>query len=95
MASEQGKHAQFTSVNELDPKKSVDRYNNDQAYEMKQAFRYLPFTVKKMNHAMMLIARCCFFFTVLQFVAITRYYASLRLVKKKQQRTLSTIQLIY
>jgi len=36
---------------------------------------------------MMLIARRCFFFTALQFVAITRYYVSLRLAKKKQQRT--------
>ena len=35
----------------------------------------------------MLIARRCFFFTALQFVAITRYTVSLRLAKKKQQRT--------
>jgi len=42
---------------------------------------------------MMLIARRCFFFTALQFVAITSYYASLCLAKKKQQRTLNTIQL--
>jgi len=42
---------------------------------------------------MAFIARRCFFFATLQFVVITRYYVSLRLVKKKQQRTLYTIQL--
>jgi len=42
---------------------------------------------------MMLIARRCFFFTALQFVVITSYYVSLRLAKKKQQRTLNTTQL--
>ncbi len=46
-----------------------------------------------MNLAMMFIARYSFIFAVLQFVAITRYYASLRLAKKKQYRTLNTIQL--
>ena len=42
---------------------------------------------------MMLIARRCFFFTVLPFVVITRYTVSLRLAKQKQQRTLNTAQL--
>jgi len=42
---------------------------------------------------MMLIVRRSFFFTALQFVVITRYTVSLRLAKKKQQRTLNTIQL--
>jgi hypothetical protein len=42
---------------------------------------------------MMLIARRSFFFTALQFVVITRFYASLRLAKKKQQHTLNTTQL--
>jgi len=42
---------------------------------------------------MMLIARCSFFFTALQFVDITNYTVSLRLAKKQQQRTLNTTQL--
>jgi hypothetical protein len=42
---------------------------------------------------MMLITRCSFFFAALQFVVITSYYATLRLDKKKQQRTLNTTQL--
>ena len=42
---------------------------------------------------MMFIARYCFIFAVLQFVVITRYYASSRLAKMKQYRTLNTIQL--
>jgi len=42
---------------------------------------------------MMLIARRSFFFTALQFVVKMRYTVSLRLAKKKQQRTLNTIQL--
>jgi len=42
---------------------------------------------------MMLIARRCLFFIALQFVVITRYYVSLRLARKKQQRTLNTAQL--
>ena len=41
----------------------------------------------------MLIARRCFFFTALQFVVITSYTVSLRLAKKKQQRTLNITQL--
>jgi len=47
----------------------------------------------KVCHAMMLIAHCSLLFAALQFVVITRYYASLRLAKNKQQCTLSTIQL--
>ncbi len=43
--------------------------------------------------AMMLIARRSLFLTALQLVVITSYYASLCLVRNKQQRTLSTIQL--
>jgi len=42
---------------------------------------------------MMLITRRSFFFTALQFVVTTRYTVSLRLSKKKQQRTLNTPQL--
>jgi hypothetical protein len=42
---------------------------------------------------MMLIARRSFFFTALQFVVITRYAVSLRLAKKKLQRTLNITQL--
>ncbi len=42
---------------------------------------------------MMCIARCALFFAALHFFAITRYYASMCLAKKKQQRTLNTIQL--
>ncbi len=49
-------------------------------------------TFNVMN-TMMLIARRSFFFTALQFVEITRYTVSLRLAKKKQQRTLNTTQL--
>ena len=49
-------------------------------------------TFKAWN-ALMLIAGRSFFFTALQFVAITRYDVSLRFAKKKQQRTLNTTQL--
>jgi predicted acyltransferase len=42
---------------------------------------------------MLFIARRSLFLTVLQLVAIASYYASLRLVRNKQQRTLNTIQL--
>ena len=42
---------------------------------------------------MLLIARRSFFFTALQLVAITSYTVSLRLAKKKQQRTLNTTQM--
>jgi len=41
----------------------------------------------------MLIARRSFFFAALQFVVITRYTVSMRLAKKKQQRSLNTTQL--
>jgi hypothetical protein len=73
-------------------KTSVDRYNNNQPGENKNNILFIAFTLR-VGHAMMLIARCSLFFAALQFVAITRYYASLRLAKKKQQRTLNTIQL--
>ena len=53
-------------------------------------FFTMTLTFKVMN-ALMLIAR--FFFTALQFVVITSYTVSLRLAKKKQQRTLNTTQL--
>jgi len=72
---------------------SVNRYNNTQRYEIKDNIFCLVLTTR-VNHAMMLIARCFLFFAVLQFVVITSYYASLRLAKKKQQRTLNTIQLM-
>ncbi len=42
---------------------------------------------------MMQTARRYFFVTALQFIEITRYTVSLRLAKKKQQRTLKTAQL--
>ena len=42
---------------------------------------------------MLLITRRSFFFTALQFVVIMRYTVTLRLSKKKQQRTLNTPQL--
>ena len=42
---------------------------------------------------MMLIARRSFFVAALQFVVITRYTVSMRLAKKKQQRSLNTTQL--
>ncbi len=47
----------------------------------------------KVRNAILLIVRRSFFFTALQFVAITCYTVSLRLAKKKQQRTLYTAQL--
>lgn len=49
--------------------------------------------LSRVSRAMMLIARYSFIFAVLQFVAITRYYALLRLAKNKQYRTLNIIQL--
>jgi hypothetical protein len=58
----------------------------------RQLFFYMTLTFK-MKNAMMLIARRSFFFTALQFVVITSYYVSLRLAKKKQQRTLNITQL--
>jgi len=42
---------------------------------------------------MLHIARRSFFFTALQFVVITSYTVSLRLAKKKLQRTLNITQL--
>ena len=42
---------------------------------------------------MLLIAHHCFFFIALQFVDITSYTVSLRLAKKKRQRTLNITQL--
>jgi len=45
------------------------------------------------NHTMVFIARCFLIPAMLQFVAITRYYASLRLAGNKNQRTLNPIQL--
>ncbi len=71
---------------------SVDRYKNNQPYEITKNTFHMIDTIWVIL-AMMLIARYCFIFAVLQFVAITRYYSSLRLAKKKQHRTLNTIQL--
>jgi hypothetical protein len=45
------------------------------------------------NHTMVFIARCFLIPATLQFVVITRYYASFRLAGKKNQRTLNPIQL--
>ncbi len=73
-------------------KTSVDRCNNNYPFENNAYFLYTVLTCK-VSHAMVFIARCSFIFAALQFVAITNYYASLRLAKKKQQRTLNTIQL--
>jgi hypothetical protein len=44
-------------------------------------------------HTMVFIARRFLIPAALQFVVITRYYASLRLAKNKNQRTLNPIQL--
>ncbi len=71
---------------------SVDRYKRNQPYEITSNIFNMIDTIW-VSHAMMFIARYCFIFAVLQFVAITRYYSSLRLAKKKQYRTLNTIQL--
>jgi len=73
-------------------KSPVDRFRNDQAYETERIFSKISPSLK-MSDAMMLIAQCSLFFAALQFVVITRYYASLRLANNKQQCTLSTIQL--
>jgi len=48
---------------------------------------------KCVNHTMVFIVRCFLILTTLQFVVITRYYASLRLAGNKNQRTLNPIQL--
>jgi hypothetical protein len=45
------------------------------------------------NHTMVFIARCFLIPATLQFIVITRYYASLRLAGNKNQRTLNPIQL--
>ena len=73
-------------------KSSVDRLENCQANETKKMFYIMPLALK-VSHAMLLIAHCSLLFAALQFVVITRYYASLRLAKNKQQCTLSIIQL--
>jgi len=44
------------------------------------------------NQTMVFIARRFLIFAALQFVVITRYYASLCLSKNKNQRTLNPIQ---
>jgi len=44
------------------------------------------------NHAMVFIAHRFLIPAALQFVVITRYYASLRLAGHKNQRTLNPIQ---
>ncbi|MCP5292326.1 MAG: hypothetical protein R3E36_09870 [Nitrosomonas sp.] len=45
------------------------------------------------NQTMVFIARRFLIFAALQFVVITRYYASLCLAKNKNQRTSNPIQL--
>jgi hypothetical protein len=45
------------------------------------------------NQTMVVTARRLLSFAALQFVVITRYYASLCLAKNKNQRTLNPIQL--
>jgi hypothetical protein len=45
-----------------------------------------------MSQTMVFIARRFLIFAALQFVVITRYYASLCLAKNKNQRTLNPIQ---
>ena len=45
------------------------------------------------SQTMVFIARRFLIFAALQFVVITRYYASLCLAKNKNQRTLNPIQL--
>jgi len=51
-----------------------------------------PFT-QMVNRTMVFIARRFLIPATLQFVVITRYYASLRLAGNKNQRTLNPIQL--
>jgi hypothetical protein len=48
---------------------------------------------RMVNQTMVFIARCFLIFAALQFVVITRYYASLCLAKNKNQRTSNPIQL--
>jgi hypothetical protein len=45
------------------------------------------------SQAMVFIARRFLIYAALQFVVITRYYASLCLAKNKNQRTLNSVQL--
>ncbi len=80
---------EVTMLNLISP---VDRDSNKSSHEKKTLFFTMTRTFKVRN-AMMLIARCCFFFAALQFVVITRYSVSLHLAKKKQQRMLNTTQL--
>jgi hypothetical protein len=49
--------------------------------------------IQMVNHTMVFIARRFLIPAALQFVVITRYYASLRLAGNKNQRTLNSIQL--
>jgi hypothetical protein len=49
--------------------------------------------IQMVNHTMVFIARCFLIPATLQFIVITRYYASLRLAGNKNQRTLNPIQL--
>ncbi|MDR4653196.1 MAG: hypothetical protein MRJ52_12530 [Nitrosomonas sp.] len=58
---------------------------------MKQFYKF--WLTRMVNQAMVFIARRFLIFAALQFVVITRYYASLRLAKNKNQRTLNPIQL--
>lgn len=63
-------------------KSSVDRYSNNESDVNKVSIFHIALTLRALraSYAMMLIARCYCFFTVLQFVVITGYYASFRLV---------------
>ncbi|MDR4520880.1 MAG: hypothetical protein R3E36_09845 [Nitrosomonas sp.] len=58
---------------------------------MKQFYKF--WLTRMVNQAMVFIARRFLIFAALQCVVITRYYASLRLAKNKNQRTLNPIQL--
>jgi hypothetical protein len=58
---------------------------------MEQAEQYQ--LTQMVNHTMVFIARCFLIPATLQFVVITRYYASLRLAGNNNQRTLNPIQL--
>ncbi|HQU61574.1 MAG: hypothetical protein KDE66_10850 [Nitrosomonas sp.] len=49
--------------------------------------------IQTVSQIMVFIARRFLILVALQFVVITRYYASLRLAKNKNQRTLNPIQL--
>jgi len=48
--------------------------------------------IQMVSQTMVFTARRFLIFAALQFVVITRYYASLCLAKNKNQRTLSPIQ---